>query len=181
MKVPELTEPAGVVRDMPPDTAPAGITTWTLVADSTVNEAAFVPNRAEVVAPRFAPVRTTFVPTGPRVGLKVVMVGTAARLPTVKFDALVAVPPAVVTLIRPVVAPLGTPATMVPDPVTVNAAVVPLNFTEVAPTRFAPERVTAVPTPPDVGLNPVIVGLGGTTVRTATSLSTLPAGLVTRT
>ena len=67
-----------------------------------------VPLKATAVAPvRLVPVITTLVPTGPLVGLKLVIVGAAA---TVKELALVAVPPGVVTEIVPVVAPAGTVA-----------------------------------------------------------------------
>ena len=61
------------------------------------------------VAPlRFVPLIVTLVPTGPLVGVKLVIVGRLAV--TVKLLALVAVPPAVVTLTGPVVAPAGTVA-----------------------------------------------------------------------
>ena len=78
---------------------------------------------------------------------------------TVKFVALVAVPPAVVTVILPVVAPAGTVATICVAVFDVIVAVVPLNFTEVAPVRFVPVMVTEVPTGPEVGVNDVMVGL----------------------
>ena len=61
---------------------------------------------------------------------------------------------------------------------TVNpGAFVPASFTAVAPVRFVPVSVTDVPTGPDVGLNPVIVG-GGTTVKLA-ALVPVPAAVVT--
>jgi hypothetical protein len=61
-----------------------------------------------VVAPlKFVPVIVRPVPTGPLVGVKLVIVG---GLTTVKLLALVAVPPGVVTLTGPVVAPVGTVA-----------------------------------------------------------------------
>jgi hypothetical protein len=41
----------------------------------------------------------------------------------------------------------------------VIVAVVPLNFTEVAPVRFVPVMVTEVPTGPECGLNEVMVGV----------------------
>ena len=65
-----------------------------------------VPLNATVVAPvKFKPVIVTFVPTGPLVGVKLVIVGA-----TVNVLALVVVPPGVVTLSVPVVAPVGTVA-----------------------------------------------------------------------
>ncbi len=78
---------------------------------------------------------------------------------TLNFVALVAVPPAVVTVILPVVAPAGTVVTIWVAVLDVIVAVVPLNFTEVAPVRFVPVMVTVVPTGPELGLNDVIVGV----------------------
>ena len=54
---------------------------------------------------KFVPLIVTLVPTGPLVGAKLVIVGAGM---TVKLVALVAVPPGVVTLTGPVVAPVGT-------------------------------------------------------------------------
>jgi hypothetical protein len=53
------------------------------------------------------PLIVTLVPTGPLVGAKLVIVG---GLTTVNEPVLVAVPPGVVTLSGPVVAPVGTVA-----------------------------------------------------------------------
>ena len=69
---------------------------------------ALVPLNLTPVAPvKLVPAMTTEVPIGPLVGLKLVIVGAEI---TVKLEALVAVPPEVVTLIVPVVAPVGTVA-----------------------------------------------------------------------
>jgi hypothetical protein len=58
------------------------------------------------VAPvKFKPLIVTLAPTSPLAGVKLVIVGA-----TVKSVALVAVPTDVVTLSRPVVAPVGTVA-----------------------------------------------------------------------
>jgi hypothetical protein len=78
------------------------------VLDVTVKDVA-VPLNATAVAPvKFVPLIVTLVPAGPLVGVKPVMVGALAL--TVKVLALVAVPPGVVALIGPVVAPAGTVA-----------------------------------------------------------------------
>ena len=70
--------------------------------------AAFTPLNVTAVAPvKFAPLIVTTVPTGPLVGVTLVIVGAEI---TVKLVALVAVPPGVVTLSGPVVAPVGTVA-----------------------------------------------------------------------
>jgi hypothetical protein len=77
---------------------------------------------------------------------------------TVKLDVLVAVPPGVVTVIVPVVAPVGTVAVIFVSELTMKAAVTPLNLTEVAPVKFVPLIVTVDPTGPDIGENEVMVG-----------------------
>jgi hypothetical protein len=101
---------------------------------------------------------------------------------TVKLFALVAVPPGVVTLSGPVVAPVGTVARIDVDEITVKvAALTPLNVTAVAPVRSVPLIVTAVPTGPLVGLKLVIVGpLGWAAVTVKLfALVAVPPGVVT--
>ena len=69
---------------------------------------ALTPLNVTALAPvKFVPLIVTLVPTGPLVGAKLVIVGAGM---TVKLLALLAVPPGVVTLIGPVVAPAGTVA-----------------------------------------------------------------------
>ena len=87
------------------------------------------------------------------------------RLLTVKFAVLVPVPLGVVTLILPVVAPVGTVAVICVAEFTVNVvALVVLNFTELVvkagavPLKFVPVILTDVPTGPNSGVNEVIVG-----------------------
>src|SRR5258705_208960 len=99
----------------------------------------------------------TLVPTGPLVGAKLVIV--VDPLTTVNAVLLVAVPPGVVTLSGPVVAPTGTVAWIAVAEVTVKLALTPLKATAVAPVKFAPLIVTFVPTGPLLGVKPVIVGL----------------------
>ena len=70
--------------------------------------AALTPlNRTAVAPVKFVPLIVTLVPTGPLVGVKLVIVGAGM---TVKLVALVAVPPGVVTVSGPVVAAAGTVA-----------------------------------------------------------------------
>jgi hypothetical protein len=76
----------------------------------------------------------------------------------VKLAALVPVPAGVVTEIGPVVAPVGTVAEICVALLTVNVALVPLNFTDVAPVKPVPVIVTDVPTAPLVGVKLVMVG-----------------------
>ena len=69
---------------------------------------AAVPLNVTAVAPvKFVPPIVTLAPTGPLVGVTLVIVGAGM---TVKLVALVAVPPGVVTRSGPVVAPAGTVA-----------------------------------------------------------------------
>jgi hypothetical protein len=84
-----------------------------------------------------------------------------------------------VTEIGPVLALSGTVAVIsVPVGSTVKAALLLLlNFTAVAPRRFAPVIVTDEPAGPLVGVNPVMVG-GATTVKSVALVAT-PSGVVT--
>src|SRR5262245_60555063 len=94
----------------------------------------------------------TVVPVGPVAGVKPVILGA-----TVKLVALVAVPPGVVTVIGPLVAPAGTIAVICPAESTVKLAGLPLNFTAVAPVKLVPLITTGMPTPLLSGEAPVIV------------------------
>jgi len=76
----------------------------------------------------------------------------------VKLVVLVAIPPGVVTDIAPEVAVAGTVAVIVVAEFTVNVAAAPLNFTDVAPRKFVPVSVTAVPVGPDDGVKEEITG-----------------------
>src|SRR5207247_4981951 len=97
--------PAGVVTLSGPVVAPDGTVVWIAVSDVTVN-VALTPLNATAVAPlKLVPLIVTLVPTVPLVGAKLVIFGS-----TTKEVALVAVPPDVVTLSVPVVAPDGTVA-----------------------------------------------------------------------
>jgi hypothetical protein len=71
-----------------------------------------MPSKVTAVAPvKFAPVIVTLVPACPTCGVKELMSGGEGKADvTVKLLELVAVHAAVVTLIRPVVAALGTAA-----------------------------------------------------------------------
>jgi hypothetical protein len=100
--------PPEVVTLAVPVVAPVGTVAVICVALLTVKLVAVVPLNLTAVAPvKLVPVRTTVVPTGPLLGLKLLTVGAAT---TVKLVGLVAVPPEVVTAIVPVVAPVGTVA-----------------------------------------------------------------------
>src|SRR5439155_14953116 len=115
-------------------------------------------------------------PTGPLVGFKSVIVGALAD--TVKVLVLVAAPPDVFTLSRPVVAPLFPYASLFRSDVTVKVvALVPLKLTAVTPVKFVPLMVTFAPTGPLAGEKLVMVG-GGMTVKLVV-LVPVPADVVT--
>lgn len=100
----------------------------------------------------------TEVPTGPDVGVKLVILGVGI---TVKLTPLLATP-ATVTTTFPVVAPKGTGTTMPVVPQNVGVAVVPLNVTVLVPCdtpKLLPVIVTDVPTGPDAGLKLKIPGV----------------------
>jgi hypothetical protein len=175
--------PPGVVTVILPVVAPVGTLVSIRVPWAfTVNDAAATPlNRTAVAPANPLPLIRTAVPTGPLFGENEEMVG--AVVVTVKFVALVAVPPAVVTAILPVTAPLGTVAVIcVPDGFTENEfAATPPNFTAVAPARPVPLIVTEVPTGPLDGENDEIVGAGAQeelTVKSAALVSD-PSGVTT--
>ena len=75
------------------------------MSDITLKLAAVPLNATAVVPVKFAPLIVTLAPTPPLVGVKLAMVGAI-----VKVVVLVAVPPGVVRVTGPVVAPAGTVA-----------------------------------------------------------------------
>src|SRR5207249_2857681 len=93
-----------------------------------------------------------------------------------KLAELVAVPPGVVTLTGPVVAPAGTVAWIAVSEVTVKVALVPLKATAVAPLKLVPLIVTLVPTGPVVGERLAMVG--ALTTVNELALVAVPAGTV---
>ena len=74
----------------------------------------------------------TVVPTRPRVGDSEVIFGAVAGGVTVKVTPLLATPPTVTTT-DPLVAPAGTVTTMLAADQLEGVALVPLNFTVLAP------------------------------------------------
>ncbi len=79
------------------------------------------------------------------------LVDTVKPSKTTKFTLLVTVPPGVVTLTGPVVAPAGTVVVISVEETISNVATVPLKVTLVAPATFVPRMMTGVPTAPEVG------------------------------
>ena len=82
------------------------------------------------VAPKFAPLIVTDVPANPDVGFRLVMFGDGTV--TVKLAPLLATPPTVTTTF-PVVAPIGTGATMLVAAQLVGVAAMPLNLIVLVP------------------------------------------------
>jgi len=102
----EVAVPPAVVTARVPGVAPLGTMAFIWVADIPTKSVLLVPLNLTAVAPvKLVPVMETNVPTGPLVGVKLLTAGS-----NVKLLLLVAVPPAVVTAMFPVVAPLGTVA-----------------------------------------------------------------------
>jgi hypothetical protein len=92
---------------------------------------------------------TTLVPAGPLAGEKPEMLGGGS---TVKLPDELAEPFVLVTVIGPVIAPLGTFAVSCASLETENElAVTPPNWTPVVPVKFMPMTVTVVPAPPEPG------------------------------
>ena len=112
-------------------------------------------------APKLLPLIVTEVPTGPRFGVKLVMLGAEF---TVNVTALLATPPTV-TITGPVVAAVGTGTTICDAAQLCAVAVVPLKVNLLDPCdspKFVPVIVTGVPTPPDEGDKEVMLGVGRT-------------------
>src|ERR1700684_2923790 len=88
--------------------------------------------------------------------------GATGAMVTVKNDgvspAVLAVPPSVVTVMTPLVAPTGTVVAICESDEDVTLAAVALNVTPLTPLNPPPAIVTADPTAPLVGLNPVMAG-----------------------
>src|SRR5579872_271520 len=101
--------------------------------------------------------------------------------PTVKLTPLLDCPPTVTTTF-PVVAPLGTAATMLVALQLVGVAAVPLNVTVLVPCvepKFAPLIVTDVPAGPVAGFRLVMLGAAAVTVKPAPLLACPPTVITT--
>jgi hypothetical protein len=142
----------------------------------TVNVALLVPNFTAVAPVKLDPLIATDVPTGPLVGVKLLIVG---GIRTLKAVALVAVPPGVLTAMAPVVAPAGTVAVICVALALKAVAFTPLNATTVAADRLLPLIVTDVPTRPLTGEKPVIEGAGPVVTANAVALVAVPPAVVT--
>jgi hypothetical protein len=104
----DVAVPPEVVTLSGPVVAAAGTVAWIAAGEVTVNAALTPLNLTAVALAKFVPLIVTTVPMNPLVGVKLVIVGALAT--TVNEPELVAVPPGVVTVSGPVVAPAGTVA-----------------------------------------------------------------------
>jgi len=164
--------PAGATTLIGPVVALAGTVAVICALESTWNVARMPLNRTAVAPVKFAPDITTLAPTAPPAGVKPVMRGATANA-----VALAAEPNGVVTVMGPVVAAAGTVAVVLVEVLIVKAAVVPLKATDVAPARFVPLIVTAVPGAPLAG--EMLVIDGGTPTENADALVAVPESVVT--
>src|SRR5207245_4510654 len=149
---PALATPPTVTTTLPV-VAPAGTGVTIEVALQLVGVAA-VPLNVTVLVPwlepKFVPVIVTDVPTAPELGDKLLML-TVGR--TVKLTPLLGFPLTVTTTF-PLVAPVGTGATIEVALQLVGVAVVPVNFTVLLPLafpKFVPVIVNGRPAAPAVG------------------------------
>jgi hypothetical protein len=153
-----------------PVVTPVGTGTTMELALQLVGVAAVPLNRTVLVpgvAPKFDPVIVTTAPIDPDVGERLEIAGPCA-------DVTVNVMPLLMTLLTvtatdPVVAPLGTGATILLALQLLGVAAVPLNLMLLVPCdvpKFAPLIVTEVPTPPDAGDRLTTLGVAEVRVRT---------------
>lgn len=164
VKVTPLLDPPAVVTTTLPVDAPVG-TVASMVVLFQLVAVAGIPLNVTVLdpwtTPKFVPVMTTDVPTGPEEGLTVVIAGTGGGVVvTVNGMPLLANPPTVTTTL-PVVAPAGTVTTMLVGLQLVTVAGVPLKVTVPPDPKFDPLMVTVVPTIPELGLRPLMTGAVG--------------------
>jgi hypothetical protein len=177
-----VARPEGVVSVICPVVAPFGTVAVTFPLFTNVKLAEVPLNFTEFTPVKLVPWMVTLEPTGPLDGLKLEIVGALPGSVTMKLPPLWVVPCGVPTTIGPVVAPLGT-LTVIFCPVafTLNpAAFVPLNVTEVVPTKFVPWMATLVPTGPLPGSKLEMVGeppaMAETVVRETTKTTSAAVG-----
>ena len=132
-----VATPPGVVMVILLVIAAVGTVAVTCVAELTTKLAVTSPNVTFVVCVTPLPLMTTFVPTGPLVGLKLDMLGM-----TLKILLLTRIPVGVVTLTAPVVPVAGTIAVMYVFEATVKLADPEPNFTLVVPVNPVPRICT---------------------------------------
>ncbi|HLO25550.1 MAG TPA: hypothetical protein VK187_05510, partial [Geobacteraceae bacterium] len=136
-----------------PVVAPVGTVVTIWVAVELVTTAVVPLNMTTLLAGvvlKLVPVMVTVVPTGPWEGVKLAIVGAAAAV-TVKLIGEVPVRIPTVTVIVPVVAPVGTIVTIWVEVELVTIAFCPLNLTMLSAAvvlNLVPVMVTTVPIGP---------------------------------
>jgi hypothetical protein len=162
-----ITVKAAPVLDTPftvtttlPVVAPVGTAATICVLLQLAIDVAVVPLKLTVlvpcVAPKFAPAIVTEEPTSPAVGLRLATIGVIVN------SAPALATPSIVTTMLPVVAPVGTAATIcVLLQLVIDVAAVPLKLTVLVPCvapKFVPMIVTGEPAAPKAGLRLEIAG-----------------------
>jgi hypothetical protein len=159
--------PAALLTDTAPVLAVAGTTAVIEVVLRTVKRVALTPpNFTPVVAvipEKFAPVIVMVSPVFPLVAESELIDG---GIEIEKLERTVTVPPAVVTVTAPVVAPAGTvmDAEVPHAPTATLVAATPVAKVTWAPKRLLPEIVKVEPTEPEVVLAVLTTGASGLTI-----------------
>jgi hypothetical protein len=173
-ETPLLATPPAAVTTTLPVVAPVGTEVVICVALHVLTVAA-VPLNVILplpwVGPKLDPLMVTAAPIIPELGTKLLMLGAGV---TVNVTPLLATPPAAVTTTFPVVAPVGTLATICVALQVVIVAVVPLNVTLPVPCvgpKFEPAITMDDPTAPVFGVSELIFG-GEVTVKSTPLLAT---------
>ena len=109
-----------------------------------------------------APLRRTVLPSATEASATLSVTLALTKVMTLRLVTLVPLPPGVVTVIGPEVAPAGTRAVIRVSEITVNTvAGVRSKATARAPEKPVPVTVTRSPTAADAGRKPATVGAGG--------------------
>lgn len=160
MKFTPLLATAFTATTTLPVVAPVGTGTTMLVGPQLLGVEVVPLNFTVLVPcvdPKFIPVIVTDAPTAPELIERVVMLGVSVNV-TPLLDRLLTV-----TTTEPVVAPLGTGATMLVVLQLVGVAVVPLKVTVPVDPKLVPVIVTEVPTTPEAGERLVMLGVEAAT------------------
>jgi hypothetical protein len=151
-----------VVTDINPVEAPDGTMVTMLVELAEVTTAVVPLNDTVGEALKLVPLMVTVAPTAPLTGVNPEIDGIGN---TTKFELLVTVTPFTVKEINPVPAPTGTVVVILFEVDAVTIAATPLNlilFSDGIPLKLFPEIIMVAPMAPEVGLNPVMLGVGST-------------------
>ena len=167
----------GVFTLIQPLKAPPGTVAVICVSEFTVKLAGTRKKVTALAPVKLVPVIVTVVPIVPPAGANELMCGLM-----VKLAADAAEPKELVSVMGPLVAPLGTLAlNCVSEMAHIVVAGVPLKLTPVVPVKFVPIRVTVQPGDPLAGENELIVGAppDSTVNGLPLKLQPVPQGAVT--